>query len=72
MICNINSNQENFIIGYSPIIKEFSNIKDGYKRSAATCHFQRGHNPAHISFSKLTFHTEEAVHDEPQWILLIP
>ena len=71
MICNININQEDFIVGYSPIIKKVSNIRDGYKRSAAIHHFQREHNPVHISFNQLTFHVAEATQDEPRWILLI-
>lgn len=67
----INLNQKDFIIGYVPIIKKSSNIRDGYKRSAATCHFQRNHNPVNIDFNQLTFRVEEATHDEPRWILSI-
>lgn len=67
----INLSQKDFITGYVPIVKQSSNIRDGYKRSAATCHFQREHNPVHISFNQLTFHVEEATHDEPRWILSI-
>lgn len=67
----INLNRKNFIIGYVPIVKQSSNIRDGYKRSAAICHFGRKHNPVHIDFNQLTFHVEEATHDEPRWILSI-
>jgi hypothetical protein len=67
----INLNRKNFIIGYVPIVKQSSNIRDGYKRSTAICHFQREHNPVHIDFNQLTFHVEEATHDEPRWILSI-